>query len=53
VQIGAPSDPETAAAPREFPLWAISLWAISLTGGNAPKYLDVVGFIPLQISSAG
>ena len=23
------------------------LWAISLQGGNAPKYLDQVGFIPL------
>jgi phosphate transport system substrate-binding protein len=33
---------ETAAALRKF-----LLWAISLTGGNAPKYLDAVGFIPL------
>ena len=33
---------ETAAALREF-----LLWAISLEGGNAPKYLDAVGFIPL------
>jgi phosphate transport system substrate-binding protein len=35
-------DPETAAALRQF-----LLWAISLVGGNAPKYLDAVGFIPL------
>ncbi len=35
-------DPETAAALRHF-----LLWAISPTGGNAPKYLDPVGFIPL------
>ena len=35
-------DPETAAALRKF-----LLWAISLTGGNAPKYLDGVDFIPL------
>jgi phosphate transport system substrate-binding protein len=33
---------ETAAALRNF-----LLWAIALTGGNAPKYLDAVGFIPL------
>ena len=33
---------ETAAALRKF-----LLWAISLVGGNAPKYLDAVGFIPL------
>jgi phosphate transport system substrate-binding protein len=36
------ADPQTAAALRQF-----LLWAISLTGGNAPKYLDAVGFIPL------
>jgi phosphate transport system substrate-binding protein len=36
------AEPETAAALRQF-----LLWAISLTGGNAPKYLDAVGFIPL------
>jgi phosphate transport system substrate-binding protein len=35
-------NPETAAALRKF-----LLWAISLAGGNAPKYLDAVGFIPL------
>jgi phosphate transport system substrate-binding protein len=35
-------DPETAAALRSF-----LRWAISATGGNAPKYLDKVGFIPL------
>jgi phosphate transport system substrate-binding protein len=35
-------DPETAAALRNF-----LLWAISPTGGNASKYLDRVGFIPL------
>jgi phosphate transport system substrate-binding protein len=34
--------PETAAALRHF-----LLWAISPGGGNAPKYLDAVGFIPL------
>jgi phosphate transport system substrate-binding protein len=33
---------ETAVALRKF-----LLWAISLTGGHAPKYLDAVGFIPL------
>jgi phosphate transport system substrate-binding protein len=33
---------ETAAALRQF-----LLWAISLTGGNAPKHLYAVGFIPL------
>jgi phosphate transport system substrate-binding protein len=33
---------ETAAALRHF-----LLWAISPTGGNAPKYLDKVGFIAL------
>ncbi len=36
------SDGETADALRRF-----LLWAISLQGGNAPKYLDQVGFIPL------
>jgi phosphate transport system substrate-binding protein len=36
------ADPETAAALRDF-----LLWSISLQGGNAPKYLDNVGFIPL------
>ncbi len=35
-------DPRTAAALRQF-----LLWAISREGGNAPKYLDAVGFIPL------
>jgi phosphate transport system substrate-binding protein len=35
-------DAETADALRHF-----LLWAISLQGGNAPKYLDQVGFIPL------
>lgn len=35
-------NPETAAALRRF-----LLWAISPEGGNAPKYLDAVGFIPL------
>jgi phosphate transport system substrate-binding protein len=35
-------DQRTAAALRRF-----LLWAISPTGGNAPKYLDPVGFIPL------
>jgi phosphate transport system substrate-binding protein len=34
--------PETAAALRKF-----LLWAISPEGGNAAKYLDPVGFIPL------
>jgi phosphate transport system substrate-binding protein len=36
------TDAETAAALRQF-----LLWAISLQGGNASKYLDRVGFIPL------
>jgi phosphate transport system substrate-binding protein len=36
------ANPETAAALRQF-----LLWAIALTGGNASKYLDAVGFIPL------
>jgi phosphate transport system substrate-binding protein len=35
-------DPQTAAALRRF-----LLWSISLEGGNASKYLDTVGFIPL------
>jgi phosphate transport system substrate-binding protein len=35
-------DPQTAAALRGF-----LLWAISPEGGNAAKYLDAVGFIPL------
>jgi phosphate transport system substrate-binding protein len=35
-------DGETADALRHF-----LLWAISLQGGNASKYLDQVGFIPL------
>jgi phosphate transport system substrate-binding protein len=35
-------DPSTATALRSF-----LLWAMSIEGGNAPKYLDVVGFIPL------
>jgi phosphate transport system substrate-binding protein len=35
-------DAETAAALRRF-----LLWAISLQGGNAPNYLERVGFIPL------
>jgi phosphate transport system substrate-binding protein len=35
-------DAQTAAALRNF-----LLWAVSLQGGNAAKYLDSVGFIPL------
>jgi phosphate transport system substrate-binding protein len=35
-------DAQTAAALRHF-----LLWAISLEGGNASKYLGAVGFIPL------
>lgn len=35
-------DPQTAAALRHF-----LVWAISPTGGNAPKYLDKVGFVAL------
>jgi phosphate transport system substrate-binding protein len=35
-------DAETATALRKF-----LLWTISLDGGNAAKYLDAVGFIPL------
>jgi phosphate transport system substrate-binding protein len=36
------ADPETASALRHF-----LLWAIAPEGGNAAKYLDTVGFIPL------
>ena len=36
------TNPTTADALRHF-----LLWAISADGGNAPKYLDAVGFIPL------
>ena len=35
-------DPGTAAAIRHF-----LLWTIAIEGGNAPKYLDAVEFIPL------
>jgi phosphate transport system substrate-binding protein len=35
-------DAATAAAIRHF-----LVWSLSLEGGNAPKYLDAVGFIPL------
>jgi phosphate transport system substrate-binding protein len=35
-------DPTTAAAIRDF-----LLWTIAINGGNAPEYLDAVGFIPL------
>jgi len=35
-------DPATAAAIRHF-----LLWTIAIDGGNSPKYLDAVGFIPL------
>lgn len=35
-------DPATAAAIRQF-----LLWSVSIEGGNAPKYLDAVKFIPL------
>lgn len=35
-------DPATAVAIRQF-----LLWAIALEGGNSPKYLDAVHFIPL------
>ncbi|HUN40590.1 MAG TPA: phosphate ABC transporter substrate-binding protein PstS [Acetobacteraceae bacterium] len=35
-------DPGTAATIRHF-----LLWAVSIEGGNAPKYLDAVQFIPL------
>jgi phosphate transport system substrate-binding protein len=36
------ADPQTAAAIRQF-----LLWAVSAQGGNAAQYLDKVGFIPL------
>jgi phosphate transport system substrate-binding protein len=36
------ADPTAAAALRSF-----LMWAISPQGGNAPQYLDKVGFIPL------
>jgi phosphate transport system substrate-binding protein len=36
------ANPESAEALRQF-----LLWAISADGGNAPKYLDKVGFVPL------
>ncbi len=36
------ADPQSAAALRHF-----LLWAISSEGGNAPKYVGAVGFIPL------
>jgi phosphate transport system substrate-binding protein len=36
------ADPETAGALRGF-----LRWTVSAEGGNAPKYLDMVGFIPL------
>ena len=36
------TNPATSDALRHF-----LLWAISADGGNAPKYLDAVGFIPL------
>ena len=39
-------DSTTAAAIRHF-----LLWTISLEGGNAPKYLDAVQFIPLPDAS--
>jgi len=35
-------DAATAAALRRF-----LMWSVSLEGGNAPTYLDAVGFIPL------
>lgn len=35
-------NPETAKALRHY-----LLWAVSILGGNSPKYLDTVGFIPL------
>lgn len=35
-------NPETAEALRHF-----LLWSVSLLGGNAPKYLDTVGFVAL------
>jgi ABC-type phosphate transport system substrate-binding protein len=36
------ADPQVAAALRRF-----LLWTVSPEGGNAAKYLDAVGFIPL------
>ncbi len=36
------ADPNTASALQHF-----LLWAVSSEGGNSPKYLDAVGFIPL------
>ena len=33
--------------PRPLRLRGFLLWTISLDGGNAGKYLDTVGFIPL------
>jgi phosphate transport system substrate-binding protein len=36
------TNPATAEALRQF-----LLWTISADGGNAPKYLEAVGFIPL------
>ncbi len=38
----AQPDPATADAIRKF-----LLWSIAADGGNAPKYIDAVGFIPL------
>jgi phosphate transport system substrate-binding protein len=38
----AQPDPATAEAVRRF-----LLWSIAVDGGNQPKYLDAVGFIPL------
>ncbi len=35
-------NPETAAAVRDF-----LTWAVDLSGGNAPEFLDVVQFLPL------
>ncbi len=35
-------DPQTASALRSF-----LTWAVGLQGGNAPKYLDAVGFVAL------
>jgi hypothetical protein len=39
---GFSTSPEVAAALRGF-----LRWAVSTEGGNAAKYLEVVGFIPL------
>jgi phosphate transport system substrate-binding protein len=41
VSINQPN-PEAAAALRDF-----LLWSIAVDGGNAAKYMDAVGFIPL------